>query len=96
MVYQPRRKYVRTFVKRQRRAASDTDLLARMADQQRIIAAIEAARLRRGVTQRVFCFAAAVSERRYRDIVQSSVMCRAATLAKLRRAYRKLSAGALT
>lgn len=75
---------------------SDEVLLARMADQERMVQAIDAARLARGVSQRVFCAAAHITERRYRDMVAGRVLIRAATLAKLKRAYRKLSAGALT
>jgi hypothetical protein len=90
-VSEARGKSGRSFVKARHRRRSDGDLIRLMAEQARILAAIDATRRKRGLTVRAFAFAAGVGERSYRRAMSGLV--RAGTVAKLRAAQRKVAAG---
>jgi hypothetical protein len=92
-VSEARGKSGRSFVKARHRRRSDGDLIRLMAEQARILAAIDATRRKRGLTVRAFAFAAGVGERSYRRAMSGLVLVRAGTVAKLRAAQRKVAAG---
>jgi hypothetical protein len=92
-----RGKNVMTFVKRRlHRRRSDADLMKLMARQAALVAAVDQSRQRAGVSVARFAFAAGISERNYYRAMSGTVLLRATTIARLRRAQRMAAAGALS
>jgi hypothetical protein len=84
------------FVKRKHRVRTDADLLALMAQQARILDAIDRTRRARRVTQAVFALAAGISVQTYITAMSGRALVRTSTIAKLKRAQRMAATGALS
>ena len=83
------------FVKRRHVRREDAELLQRMASQEAIVASVDKTRRMRGVTVLVMAAAAGISVSSYWRALSGTVLLRAATLAKLKRAQRRAAAGYL-
>lgn len=91
-----RGKSVMTFVKARHRRRGDGELMRLMAEQARMLAAIDATRRKRRLSVEAFARAAGVSARSYFRALSGLVLVRAATVAKLKAAQRRAAAGALS
>ena len=85
-----------SFVKRRYMRRSDDDVMKLMAAQQKILAGIEKTRIQRGISTEKFAVAAGVGWATFMRARSGLVLINASTMAKLRHAWRKAAAGALS